>query len=130
MVLAPQVEIPRFLYNAGTSKMLLLLGLLACATPQKLQIIESIPSEIEVNDPQIEDAAPTWVAMFDSAQTSIDIASFYISPSDKQDALDPVWASLRKAVDRGVHLRVLVDLSFLTNTPNLSKSSKLGPTPS
>lgn len=96
--------------------MLLLLGLLAAAAPE-IQLIESIPTEISANSPKIADAASTWVSMFDAAQNSIDIASFYISPSDKQDALDPVWASLRKAVDRGVQLRVLVDLSFSDKYP-------------
>ena len=77
---------------------MLLFGLLASAAPE-IQLVESIPTEVSANNPRIADTAPRWVAMFDSAQTSIDIASFYISPSDKQDAFDPVWASLRKAVE-------------------------------
>tara|TARA_B100000683_G_C12408992_1_gene522957 strand:- start:231 stop:1169 length:939 start_codon:yes stop_codon:yes gene_type:complete len=65
--------------------------------------------------------------MFDSAQNSIEIASFYISPSEKQDALDPVWESLRKAVDRGVQLRVLVDLSFSDKYPEPLKELETWP---
>ena len=106
--------------------MLLLLGLLVSAAPE-IQLIESIPTEVPANSPQIADAAPRWVAMFDSAQTSIDIASFYISPSDRRDALDPVWDSLRKAVDRGVQLRVLVDFSFSDKYPEPLKELETWP---
>lgn len=107
--------------------MLLLFGVLATANPPPIQLIESIPTEVSANSPQIADAASTWVSMFDAAQTSIDIASFYISPSDKQDALDPVWESLRRAVDRGVQLRVLVDLSFSDKYPEPLKELETWP---
>ena len=95
-----------------------LLFFLACTASRTLQLVESVPAEVQANSAKIADAAPTWVSMFDAAQSSIDIASFYISPSDQQDALDPVWDSLKNAVSRGVQLRVLVDLSFSDKYPN------------
>ena len=107
--------------------MLLLFGLLASAAPPEIQLVESIPTEISANSSQIIDAAPTWVSMFDSAQKSIDLASFYISPSDKLDALDPVWESLHKAANRGVTLRVLVDLSFSDKYPEPLKELETWP---
>ena len=95
---------------------MLLLSILAC-TLHTITLVESIPTEVPANSPHIVDTAPTWISMFDAAQESIDIASFYISPSNKQDALDPVWISLQNAANRGVQLRVLVDLSFSDKYP-------------
>ena len=86
-------------------------------TQKPIQLVESFPSETALDHADIPDAAPLWKELFDKAQTSIDLASFYISPSPEQDALDPVWESLHNAALRGVKLRILIDTKFSDKYP-------------
>ena len=94
-----------------------MLFFIACLAKQPISLVESIPSEVDAHSSDITDTSTAWQSMFDRATTTIDLASFYISPSESIDALDPIWASLKRATQRGVQLRVLVDLSFSDKYP-------------
>jgi len=76
------------------------------------EIVESVPQDTVYGDPSTLRTASTWLAMINGAQKSIDIAAFYIS--DKPGGpLSPILDALRKKATDGVHIRILVDQSFL-----------------
>ena len=95
----------------------LFLALSGCIHHPTLQLVESTPTETNTDHPDIPNASQVWVDAFSNAQQSIDLASFYISPSPQEDALDPVWKTLEQATRRGVQLRVLVDKKFAEKYP-------------
>jgi phosphatidylserine/phosphatidylglycerophosphate/cardiolipin synthase-like enzyme len=111
----------------------LLLVLLAAApaladTTPKLQLVESVP--VETNwDTRAPNTQEAWVALFDGAKNTIDMAQFYLAHKPGQ-ALDPVLAALRRAASRGVKVRILAEkgmadesadtLQDLGSHPNIS----------
>ena len=92
--------------------MFLLCALLTAAPAQAdpaptLQLVESVPLESSwdtaaLNTPEV------WVALFDGAERTIDMAQFYLAHVPGH-ALDPVLAALRKAASRGVKVRILAE---------------------
>ena len=95
----------------------LFLALSACIHHPTLQLVESTATETNTDNPDIPNASQVWVDEFSKAQQSIDLASFYISPSPQQDALDLVWETLKKASNRGVQIRILIDKKFSEKYP-------------
>ncbi|MEC7987587.1 MAG: phospholipase D-like domain-containing protein [Myxococcota bacterium] len=95
-----------------------MLFLLIACLKSPLTLVESTPTDLKVDDVNVPNAATLWVELFDKAERSIDIGTFYISPSPKKDALDPVWRSLENASLRGVKIRVLVDKKFSSKYPD------------
>ncbi|MBI5242223.1 MAG: phospholipase [Elusimicrobia bacterium] len=59
--------------------------------------------------------AEVWAEMFSSAQTSIDIAEFYVT-NKAGEPLEPVMAELRKAGERGVKIRFLAERKMAQNS--------------
>ncbi len=125
---------------------LLLLGLTAasaCATPSSVAVppstvpraaplgvslVESWPLETSLDHADIPDAKDVWVAMIDSARSSLDIAQFYMSddpagkPEGPPSALGAVVAAVRRAAVRSVRVRVLVEDGFYAKYPELPDS--------
>ncbi len=82
---------------------------LADPTP-KLQLVESVP--VETNwDTEAPNTQEAWVALFDGAQSTIDLAQFYLAHKPGQ-ALDPVLAALRRAASRGIKVRIQAERSM------------------
>jgi phosphatidylserine/phosphatidylglycerophosphate/cardiolipin synthase-like enzyme len=96
-----------------TSLMFLLILSLLAARPlaaeplPRLQLVESVPVETDWDTPA-PNSAETWVALFESARTTIDLAQFYLA-HEPGHALDPVLAALKAAADRGVKVRILAE---------------------
>jgi phosphatidylserine/phosphatidylglycerophosphate/cardiolipin synthase-like enzyme len=96
----------------------------ACAAPLGVSLVESWPLETSLDHADIPDAKDVWVAMIDSARTSLDIAQFYMSDDpaakpDRPSALGSVVAAVKRAGVRGVRVRVLVEEGFYAKYPEL-----------
>ncbi len=91
------------------------------AAPPTIQLVETRPVETTLGDSTLPAAADVWVAMIDSARTSLDLEQFYIStwPGEK---LEPVLAALGRAAARGVRVRVLIDARMHTTFPQPADS--------
>ncbi len=86
-----------------------------------IELVETPPVETSLDHPDVANASPTWVAMIDRAQRSLDFAEFYASeaePKDRaQSLLAPVIAAVERAVKRGVKVRFLADTVFAPKYP-------------
>jgi phosphatidylserine/phosphatidylglycerophosphate/cardiolipin synthase-like enzyme len=91
-----------------------------------LELVESIPLETAIDNPEIRNTQEVWIEMLTSARRTIDVEQFYISDK-KGEALAPVLDAMRAALKRGVHIRLLVDKSFSTKYPEtIDEFAKLG----
>lgn len=112
-------------------------GLLLCSPLSKAsvsipgyELIYDAPSETTLNAEDLRNSAEVWREMIDGAQQQIDIAQFYVA--DEADSrLTPVIEALRRAGERGVKIRFLLEekgvkistrstLEQLESLPNLS----------
>ena len=76
------------------------------------QIVESVPKGTSYGDPTTARTANVWLDMIHGAQKTIDIAAFYISEKSN-GPLTPILKALEERAHGGVHVRILVDQSFL-----------------
>ncbi|HMA62032.1 MAG TPA: hypothetical protein VKP78_05215 [bacterium] len=64
----------------------LLLSFLVGQIPgEKFEVVESIPSETNFDNPQIRNTTKVWLEMINSAQKTIDIEQFYIANKENSD---------------------------------------------
>jgi phosphatidylserine/phosphatidylglycerophosphate/cardiolipin synthase-like enzyme len=104
----------------------LLAGLLACthapAVPPPsngaLELIESEPVETLLDDGGLREAWQVWPKMIAAAESSIDLAQFYVS-DEGTSRLTPIIKALEDAVKRGVRMRFLADAGFAKTYPNV-----------
>ncbi len=103
----------------------------ACGTPSapaapsapsaSIELVESPPVETTLDHPDVANAAPTWVAMIDRAERTLDFAEFYASEAEPKDlaqsGLTPVMAAIQRAAKRGVKVRFLADSVFAPKYP-------------
>ncbi|WP_158885205.1 phospholipase D-like domain-containing protein [Rhodanobacter sp. L36] len=78
------------------------------------QIVESVPEATVYGAPGVPRTQDVWLQMIRGARHSIDIAAFYISDRPGS-SLTPVLDALIARANAGVHVRVLLDQSFLKN---------------
>jgi len=116
---------------------LLCTGLLLCSPLSKAsvsipgyELIYDAPAETTLNAGDLRNSADVWREMIEGAQQHIDIAQFYVA--DEADSrLTPVIEALRRAGERGVKIRFLLEekgvkistsvtLEQLKSVPNLS----------
>lgn len=97
--------------------LLVLLGLPAFAAFEVpgFELVQSYPVETSLKAEDLRLAQDVWPEMLDSAKRSVDIEQFYISPSTGQP-LDASLAALRRAGQRGVKIRVLLEKKFERNS--------------
>ncbi len=86
------------------------------ATASPLTLVESVPVETVLDHPDVPDAYQVWPEMIASAETSLDLAAFYISNEDGS-RMEPVLAEIEKAGERGVAVRVMADKGFYRTYP-------------
>ncbi len=82
-----------------------------------LVLVESVP--IDVDGFELEAAPAThavWLDLVRGAQTTIDVASFYVS-NREGGRLEAVLAGMEAAARRGVRVRLLVDAAFADKYP-------------
>ena len=85
------------------------------------QLVESVPVETVLGQPDIPRAPDVWLEMIRGAEHEIFVESFYFSddPDDADDPLDRVLTALAEAGARGVDVRLLSDAGFHKTYPDI-----------
>ena len=107
-------------------RVLLLAALVACAhaspsvfgPPGDLELVESEPVETSLDDGGLREAWQVWPEMISAAESSVDLAQFYVS-DEGQSRLTPIIQALEAAVKRGVRVRFLADAGFAKTYPQV-----------
>ncbi len=81
-----------------------------------IELVESIPVETTLDNPDIRNTLEVWLEMINSAQKTLDIEQFYIS-NEKGEPLDTVLNAIIAASNRGVIVRVIVDAGMYQTYP-------------
>lgn len=82
-----------------------------------LELVESIPVETTLDNPDIRNTKEVWLEMISSAQKTLDIEQFYIS-NEKGEPLDEVLEAIVSAGKRGVIVRIIVDAKMYNTYPD------------
>ncbi len=82
----------------------------------QLYLVESSPSETELDFPEIPNATEEWMDMISRAKESIDIAHVYIS-RPPHTAMDRIMQAFESAARRGVKIRFMIDEFFIKKHP-------------
>lgn len=82
-----------------------------------IELVESIPVETTLDNPDIRNTQEVWLEMINSAQKSLDIEQFYIS-NEKGEQLDTVLNAIVAAAKRGVTVRIIVDGEMYRTYPD------------
>jgi phosphatidylserine/phosphatidylglycerophosphate/cardiolipin synthase-like enzyme len=98
--------------------------LVSCALPAlaqtaavpEIQLVESIPVETTLDNPDIPDAAEVWHAMITEAKSTIEIEEFYIS-NVPGEPLERILQDILDAGARGVRVRLLADSRMAKTYP-------------
>lgn len=93
----------------------------ASAARHTIQLVETRPLETALGDTTAPAAAGVWVAMIDSARTTIDIEHFYCS-TYSGEPLDAVITALGRAAARGVRIRMILDARMHRTYPQPADS--------
>jgi len=102
------------------AKVILALMLLASAIysqQNNIELVESIPVETTLDNPDIRNTQEVWLEMINSAQKTLDIEQFYIS-NEKGEPLDTILYAIVAAAKRGVQVRVIVDGEMYRTYPD------------
>lgn len=123
--------------QCASSVLILLLSLLATtalsmggsgsSTTGTIRFLESFPQNTQLDQPGMDQAWQVWPQVLATAQSRVDVASFYFSrqgdgedataPAGVTDYLVPVLAQLPEAGLRGCQVRVLGDAKFQKTYP-------------
>lgn len=88
---------------------------------QSIELVESIPSETNLDNPDIRNTQEVWLEIINNCQKTLDIEQFYIS-NEKGEALDTVINSIIDAANRGVRVRILIDAGMYKTYPETADS--------
>ena len=90
------------------------------------EIVESIPVQTSLDNPEIRNTQQVWVEMIDASRTQIDFEEFYIS-NKAGESLESVLRAIIAAANRGVKIRFIVDAGMYKTYPETVDSlGKLG----
>jgi len=81
-----------------------------------IELVESIPVETTLDNPDIRNTTEVWLEMINGAERSLDFGEFYISHKEGE-ALEPVLNAVFRAADRGVYVRFIVDGNMYKTYP-------------
>ena len=81
-----------------------------------IEIVESIPVETALDNPEIRNTLEVWLEMIGQASRTIDLEQFYIS-DEPGKLLQNVLSAIRSAADRGVKVRIIVDARMYKTYP-------------
>ncbi len=84
---------------------------------QNVELVESIPVETTLDNPDIRNTLGVWLEMINSAQKTLEIEQFYIS-NEKGEPLDTVLNAIVAAAKRGVIVRIIVDGEMYRTYPD------------
>ncbi len=80
------------------------------------EIVESIPIETILDNPEIRNTSEVWAEMIGAADETIDIEQYYISNAvDKP--LEPIIKLIEQAARHGVKVRIIVDARMAKTYP-------------
>lgn len=79
------------------------------------ELVYSAPLETQLQNDDLRDSTEVWRQMFAQARQRIDIAQFYVM-NRPGSRLDAVLAELRRAGERGVQIRLLLERKGLRNS--------------
>lgn len=102
------------------AKVALILILSTCtfySQENNFELVESIPVETSLDNPDIRNTQEVWLEMINSAQKTIDIEQFYIS-NKKGEPLDTILKAIVAAAKRGVIVRIIVDSKMYETYPD------------
>jgi phosphatidylserine/phosphatidylglycerophosphate/cardiolipin synthase-like enzyme len=97
----------------------LLAGLFSAGFAQQqpvLQLVESIPEETILDNPDIPNAPEVWAQMIQNAQSTLEIEQFYVS-SQVGEAMEAVIRDIIAAAARGVKVRLIADKKMYRTYP-------------
>jgi phosphatidylserine/phosphatidylglycerophosphate/cardiolipin synthase-like enzyme len=81
-----------------------------------IELVESIPVETTLDNPNIRNTSEVWLEMIQGAKKSLDFGEFYISHKEGE-ALEPILEAVYQAADRGVNIRFVVDGNMYKTYP-------------
>lgn len=81
-----------------------------------IELVESVPVETTLDNPDIRNTLEVWLEMINSAQKTLDIEQFYIS-NEKGESLDTVLNTIIAASNRGVKVRIIIDAGMYQTYP-------------
>jgi phosphatidylserine/phosphatidylglycerophosphate/cardiolipin synthase-like enzyme len=81
-----------------------------------VEIVESIPLETVLDNPDIRNTREVWLEMIHGARQTLDIEQFYISNAPGE-ALDTILTAIGEAGARGVRVRLIVDSRMFRTYP-------------
>ena len=87
------------------------------------EIVESVPIETNLDNPDIRNAHEVWLEMINGAKTSLDIEEFYISPQEGEP-LDDILDAINAANKRGIKVRLLIDARMYKTYPEVVDNFK------
>ena len=103
---------------------LLLVAGLNAKAESTVELVQSFPIETTLQVPGIPLTQDVWLALIQSATTSIDIEQYYIN-NVAGDSLDPIVSALKDAGARGVKIRFIIDSQFLAEAGNSTEAACL-----
>ncbi len=84
----------------------------------QIELVETVPVETMLDDPQFRSAHVVWAEMIDGARSTLDLAQFYVSPKEEGEGrLEPILDAIGRAAARGVRVRLLADAKFARRYP-------------
>jgi phosphatidylserine/phosphatidylglycerophosphate/cardiolipin synthase-like enzyme len=86
------------------------------AQNNSFELVESIPVETSLDNPDIRNTQEVWLEMINSAQKTLDIEQFYIS-NEKGEPLDTILKAIVAAAKRGIIVRIIVDSKMYDTYP-------------
>jgi phosphatidylserine/phosphatidylglycerophosphate/cardiolipin synthase-like enzyme len=86
------------------------------APPRSIEIVESIPVETVLDNPEIRNTPEVWHEMISGATRTLDIEQFYVS-DQPGEPLAPVLQDILDAGARGVKVRLIADARMAKTYP-------------
>lgn len=80
------------------------------------ELVESVPVETILDNPDIRNTHEVWLEMINGATTSLDIEQFYIS-NKPGEPLEDILNAIIVAAERGVKVRIIVDARMYKTYP-------------
>lgn len=82
-----------------------------------IELVESIPVETMLDNPDIRNTQEVWLEMINSAKLTLDIEQFYVT-NKKGEPLEDILNAIIAAAQRGVKVRILVDSKMFKTYPD------------
>ncbi|HYX32976.1 MAG TPA: phospholipase D-like domain-containing protein [Oligoflexus sp.] len=83
----------------------------------QLQLVESVPVETDLGNPDMPKAEAVWMDMISKARESIHVSQFYVQ-TVPHSSLDRVLKAMEAAAARGIKIQFLVDEAFVKRYPD------------